>query len=182
MLLLIRDTTMKRRTALLAAAAVCGLCSAAHALYRVHDSGKWPTSWPRQLEPLRKQARTYVGPMVDQQHYAIRFQHREEFEAAWTQLLKVKTKGAPVFLVRAPSYFLGEGVRAGVIVHSPPAGQADNPNTPEAPIRGVTSLRERWMNTTYLEVVVDGDVIDPNLIRIPTKTPIFDERSQANPG
>lgn len=172
---------MKARIAFFAAAAVFGLCSAAQALYTLDEVGKWPKSWPRQLEPLRKQARTFVGPTVAQQHFAIRFSRREEFESAWTQLLKVKTKGAPVFLVRGPSFFLDDGVKAGVIVHSPPAGQSDNPNTPEAPIPGVTNPRVRWMNTTYLEVVVDGDVIDPDRIRIPADTPLFDERSQAKP-
>lgn len=172
---------MKTRIALFAAVAVCVLCSAAHALYTVDNSGKWPKSWPRELEPLRKQARTLVGPMVEQQHFAIRFSRREEFESAWPQFLKVKTPGAPVFLVRGPSFFLGDGVKAGVIVHSPPAGQSNNPNTPEAPIPGVTNPRVRWMNTTYLEVVVDGDVIDPDRIRLPAHTPLFDERSKAKP-
>jgi hypothetical protein len=182
MLLFVDRTMMKTRTALLAIAAVCGFCSAAQALYSVDDSGKWPKSWPRQLEPLRKQARTFVGPTVAQQHFAIRFKNQEEFESAWPRLLEVKTKGAPVFLVRGPSFFLGEGVKAGVIVHSPPAGQSDNPNTPEAPIPGVTNPRERWMNTTYLEVVVDGDTIVPKRLRIPANTPLIDEQSQANPG
>jgi hypothetical protein len=172
---------MKTRTALLAAAAVCGLCSAAHAVYSIDDSGMWPKSWPRQLEPLRKQARTFVGPTVAQRHYAIRFAQREEFESAWTQLLKVKTKGAPIFLVRGPNFFLGEGVKAGVIVHSPPAGQPDDPNTAKAPIPGLTNPRLSWMNNTYLEVVVDEDVIVPKRIRIPTNAPLFDERSQAGP-
>jgi hypothetical protein len=168
---------MNTQTTLLAVATACGLCSAAHALYTVDDSGNWPKSWPRALEPLRRQSRTFVGPMVAQQHFAIRFKDREEFEAAWPQLLKVKTKGAPVFLVRGPSFFLGDGVKAGVIVHSPPAGQSNNPNTPEAPIPGVTDPWVRWMNTTFLEVVVDGDVIDRNRLRIPADTPVFGERS-----
>jgi hypothetical protein len=171
---------MKPPAAALAAAAAVGLCSAAHALYRVHDSGTWPKTWPPELEPLRKQARTFVGPTVDQQHFAIRFKDRQEFEAAWPQLLKVKTKGAPIFLVRG-SFFLGDQAKAGVIVHSPPVGQHDNPRTPEAPIPGVTNERERWMNPTYFEVVVDGDVIDSRRIRIPKGTPVHDERSPAKP-
>ncbi|MGV3720529.1 MAG: hypothetical protein ACO1SX_06425 [Actinomycetota bacterium] len=172
---------MKARITLPAALIVLGLCSAAHAAYSVNDSGTWPRSWPRQLEPLRKQARTFVGPTVAQQHFAIRFTDRADFEAAWPQLLKVKTKGAPVFLVRSPNFFLGDGVKAGVIVHSPPVGQSNNPNTPEAPIPGVANPRVRWMNTTFLEVVVDGDDIDPDRIRFPANTPLLDERSQAKP-
>jgi hypothetical protein len=94
---------------------------------------------------------------------------------------KVKTPGAPAFLVRGPNFFLGDGVKAGVIIHSPPVGQSNNPNPPEAPIAGITNPRVRWMNTTYLEVVVDGDVIDPDRIRLPGHTPLFDERSKAKP-
>lgn len=169
---------MKIRTVLLSAAATCGLCTAAQALYSLSGTGDWPKSWPRPLEPLRKQARTLVGPMVAQRHYGIRFTDRGQFEAAWPQLLKVKTKGAPVFLVRGPNFFLGDRAKAGVVVHAPPEGRSDNPNTPEAPIGGVENLRERWMNTTYLEVVVDGDVIDAARLRIPKGTPLVDERSR----
>ena len=172
---------MKARMAFFIAAAVLGFSSAASALYSVNETGTWPKSWPRQLEPLRVQARTFVGPTVEQQHFAIRLTRREQFESAWPHLLKVKTKGAPVFLVRGPNYFLGAGVKAGVIVHSPPAGQSTNPATPEAPIPGVTEPRMRWMNTTYLEVVVDGQVIDPKRLHLPARTPLFDERSQARP-
>ena len=166
---------MKTRTAFLAAA-LCAVSSTAYALYSVSDTGTWPKSWPAELEPLRKQSRTLVGPLVPQRHYAIPFTRREEFESAWPQLLKVKSKGAPVFLVRGPSFFLPEGSMAGVVVHSPPSGQAKNPATPEAPIPGVTNPRERWMNTTYIDLVVDGEIIDLNRIRLPADTPTIDQR------
>lgn len=168
---------MKTHPAVLSLAAACALGSAAHALYSVSAAGTWPKSWPRPLEPLRKQARTYVGPMVEQQHHAIRFTRRQDFEAAWPHLLKVKTRGAPVLLVRE-SFFMGKEGGAGVIVHAPPVGQHRNPATPEAPIPGVTNPRERWMNTTYLEVVVDGDIIDAGRLRIPENTPTLDERDK----
>ncbi len=34
------------------------------------------------------------------------------------------------------------------------------------------------MNTTYIEVVVDGDVIDADRLRIPRDTPVLDERAK----
>ena len=167
---------MKKPIAFLAAAAVCAMCCTAYALYDVNDTGTWPKSWPAQLEPLRKQSRTLVGPMAPRQHYAIRFTKREEFEAAWPHLLKVKTPGAPIFLVRGPNFFLGEGVKAGVVVHCPPEGQANNPATPEAPIPDVVNPRMRWMNTNTIELVVDGTVVDLNRVPLPGDTPIIDER------
>ncbi len=166
---------MKRTTAFLAALALCALCPTVYALYSVADKGTWPESWPKELEPLRKQARTLVGPMVAQAHYEIPFTKREEFEAAWPHLLKVKSKGAPIILVRGPKTDFFEVKPAGVLIHSPPVATEKQVN-PETPIPGVTNVRERWMNTTYIELVVDGDIVDLNRIPLPADTPIIDER------
>jgi len=35
--------------------------SSMYAAYMIADKGMWPESWPKELEPLRKQARTYEG-------------------------------------------------------------------------------------------------------------------------
>jgi hypothetical protein len=167
---------MKKALSILAAVVLCGICSAAWALYGVNDVGTWPKSWPSELEPLRKQARTLVGPMAPHRHYAIRFTSREQFEAAWPSLLKVKTKGAPIFVVRGENFFLGEKQKAGVVVHCPPEGQNKNPRTPEKPIEGVQEPHMRWMNTYYLEVVDDGEIVDFEHLKVPKRTPIIDER------
>lgn len=169
---------MKRTTAFLAAI-VLGAVGSAYGLYSVSDTGTWPKSWPAELEPLRKQSRTLVGPLIAQ-HHEIPFAQREAFESAWPQLLKVKSKGAPVILLRAPDAWLGETIKAGVRIHAPPPGQADNPNTPEAPI-GSPNLRTRWMYTTFIELVVDGEIVDLNRIPLPADTPIIDERFKAGP-
>jgi hypothetical protein len=165
----VEKTLVKTAIAFLTAVAL-GTAGPAFALYCVSFEGTWPKSWPRELEPLRKQARTLVGPEVLQRHYAIPFSKRGEFEAAWPHLLKVKSKGTPIFLVRAPNFFLGEH-KAGVIVHSPPEGT----NTPEAPLPSENG-RVRWMYTTYLELIVDGAIVDLNRIPLPADTPIIDER------
>ena len=151
---------MKRTTAFLAAIAFCAVCSV-YADYRVTGKGTWPKSWPKELAPLRKQARTLEGPLAPHLHYPIPFTKREEFESAWPHILKVKSKGAPVRLVRGPNFFLGAHIKAGVVIHTPPPGQADNPATPD---------------TTYVELVVDGDIVDLNRIPLPADTPIIDER------
>lgn len=144
-------------------ALVVVVCPAVWAMYEVSDRGEWPKSWPAELEGLRKQARTLVGPMIAARHYGISFKNREEFEAAWPSLLKVKSKGAPVILMRGQNFFL-DG-KAGVVVHCPPEGQWKNPRTPEAPIGGQNmDLRERWMYTNYIELVVDGEIVDLNRI------------------
>lgn len=151
---------MKRAIVFLAAIAFCAV-SSVHADYGVTGKGTWPKSWPKEMEPLRKQASTFEGPLAPHQHYAIPFTKREEFESAWPHILKVKSKRAAVRLVRGPNFFLGEH-KAGVVVHGPPPGQADNPAAPKAPI--------------YIELLVDGDIVDLNRIPLPADTPIIDER------
>ena len=149
--------------------------STAFALYSVSETGDWPKDWPKELEPLRKQSHTLVGPMLEAQHFAMRFKTREEFEAAWPHILKVKTQGAPIFLKRGPNFFLDKEL-AGVVVHCPPKGQWDNPKTPEAPIKGYpTESPHRWQWTNYIELVVDGQIVDLNRIQLPADTPIIDE-------
>ena len=154
---------------------LCLVCSTAYALYSVSDKGDWPKTWPKELETLRASSRTFVGPKAAFHHHAIPFTKQEDTLSAWPHLLKTKTEAAPVILVRGPSFFLGEKVKAGVIVHCPPPGQSDNPATPEAPINS-PSVRERWMYTTYIEVVVDGEIVDLNRLQLPAYTPIVDER------
>ena len=132
---------------------------------------------PKQLEPLRGQSRTLVGPQFAHSHFHIPFTKREEFESAWPHFLKVKSKGAPVILVRAPKTDFFAIKPAGVLIHSPPDA-ADKRKNPEAPIAGVTNLHRRWMNTTYIELAVDGQIVDLNRIALPADTPIIDQRFQ----
>ena len=155
---------------------VCAITSAALALYEVIDEGIWPRTWPAELEPLRKQARTLEGPMVAARHYEIPFTNRAEFEAAWPHVLKVKSAGAPVILVRGPHEWVGATMPAGVRVHARPEG-TDRRAAPEGPLPGHESnVRAKWMWTTYIELVIDGDVVDLNRIALPPDTPVIDER------
>src|SRR5438132_171504 len=136
---------MKSNIAFCAAIAFCAV-STVRADYSVTDKGTWPKSWPKELEPLRKQARTFEGPLAPHQHYAIPFTKREEFESAWPHLLKVKSKGAPIILLRKMTFF--QVKPAGVLIHSPPTG-TDKRANPEEPIPGQSDVRTRWMNTTF---------------------------------
>lgn len=166
---------MKRTIVLLAATAFFAACSAVFALYSVDDKGTWPKTWPAELEALRKQSRTLTGPMVAQPHYEIPFTKREEFESAWPHLLKVKSKGAPVILLRGPNAELGTTIEAGVRIHCPPP-QAPGHAMPEAPLPGQSTPRSTWMYTTFIELIVDGKVVDLNRIPLPADTPIIDQR------
>jgi hypothetical protein len=167
---------MTRTVASIVALASVVICSTACALYSVSHTGDWPKDWPSELEPLRKQSRTFVGPTFSARHFAVRFADRNEFEAAWPHILKVKSQGAPIFLVRGPNYFLGKE-QAGLVIHCPPEGQWDNPKIPEAPIKAYADdSPSRWSNTNYIELVVDGKIIDLNRILLPSGTPIVDER------
>ena len=169
---------MVTKTAFLTAIAFSALCSTAQALYSVADKGAWPESWPKELEPLRKQSRTFVGPVAPQPHYEIPFTNREEFESAWPKLLKVKSQGAPVFLVRGPTS-LG-GTKAGVWIHCPPP-LTGNRGLPEVPLAGDPSEAGSWLYTTFLELVVNGNIVDLNRIPLPVNTPIIDKRFEKLP-
>ncbi len=86
-----------KRTAVIFFAIVFSLVSSVYAIYTVTDTETWPKSWPAELEPLRKQSRTFEGPKQPLQHHAIPFTKRDEFESAWPHLLKIKSKGARSF-------------------------------------------------------------------------------------
>ena len=66
-------------------------------------------------------------------------------------------------------------MKAGVVVHTPPVG-ADKRAMPQEPVPGQSNPRATWMNTTYLVLIVDGDVVDLNHTHLPADTPIIDER------
>jgi hypothetical protein len=158
---------MKRSIALLAVCVLCVACPL-HADYSVQDRGAWPETWPEELEPLREPSRTLEGPLLPLLHYAIPFTSREEFEAAWPHLLKVKTPGAPIVLRRGPSFWLGDESNAGVCIHTPPQG--------EDLVADAEAAGDRLERTIYIELIVDGEIIDLNRIPLPPDTPIIDER------
>ena len=168
---------MIRRVALLTLIVFCAV-GPAYALYKVFNEGTWPKSWPKELEPLRKQARTYEGPVKLFRRYLIPFTKQGEFEAAWPYLLKVKTKGAPVFLVPGPRTDFFAINPAGVLVHAPPV-DIDRLAQPERPLDGDMDAGTKWANTTYIELAVDGKIVDLNRIQLPSDCQIIDERFKA---
>ena len=158
---------MNRAISMLAAITIFWACPL-YAEYTVENRGAWPNDWPKDLEPLRKQSRTFEGPKQPLLHYGIPFTKREEFESAWPHILKVKSQGAPVVLRRGPNFWLGKETNAGVCIHTPPKG--------EDPIAGAKIVGGRWEQTIYIELIVDGEIVDLNRIPLPSDTPIIDER------
>lgn len=182
---------MIRTIPMLAAISILGVCPV-YAQYSVVNRGAWPNEWPKELEPLRKQSRTFDGPnpvgtlestlgaKIAKQtravegpqqpllHYAIPFTKREDFESAWPHILKVKSQGAPIILRSGSSFWLVKGAKAGVCVHTPPNGQT--------PVAGDKIKRGRWEETIYMELIVDGEIVDLNRLPLPADTPIIDER------
>jgi hypothetical protein len=158
---------MKQAITILAAIALFSTCPL-YADYTVENRGSWPDDWPKELETLREQSRTLEGPTRPSLHYAIPFTKRHEFEAAWPKLLKVKTKGAPIVLRGGPSFWLGNEKNAGVCVHTPLEGQV--------PIADGKDAKGNWEKTIYIELIVDGEIVDLNRILLPPDTPIIDER------
>jgi hypothetical protein len=166
---------MKRTPAVLAVLALSTVCSV-YALDAITDRGTWPKSWPSELEPLRGRARSVRGGAADLTRYEIPFTNREEFESAWPHILAVKTKGAPVILVHGPDTYAGSKIKnAGVRIHCPP-GQVGEPVTPAGPIPGQSDPRVTWLGNNYIELFVDGGVVDLNRTPLPADTPIIDER------
>ena len=73
--------------------------SVSFALIFTSDEGTWPDTWPKELEQFRKQSKSYnLSSGTEEEWHEILFQKRENFEAAWPHILKLKTKGAPLII------------------------------------------------------------------------------------
>jgi hypothetical protein len=173
---------MIRTRILVAAIALSAVCAVATAEWAVFDKGAWPETWPKALEPLRKQSRSIRGGggVYDLSIHHIPFKDRDAFDAAWPELLKVKTKGAPLVLLRSPNthWYFGK-MTAGVLIHTPsPEMKIKEPAQPFEPTGDVVT---RWWHTIYIELVVDGEIVDLNRIPLPPDTPIIDERFKPDP-
>ena len=69
---------------------------------------------------------------------------------------------------------------AGVCIHTPPADSTGK-GTGKSPRKSAkTRGGDRWEETIYIELIVDGEVVDLNRIPLPADTPIIDERFKEN--
>ena len=132
--------------------------TAANAISFGKPGGGWPKNWPQQLEPFRKHAWTWEHGFGGTS-YDIPFATRDEFEAAWPFLLELKDKGAPITLVRGQRLRVKKMRSAGARIVLPRPGVKTGP-----------------LAVTSITLVVDGDIVDLNRIRLPADTPLIDRR------
>lgn len=150
----------KQFTFVFVAAIVFSAVGSVYAIDFGGPGGTWPKSWPKELEPLRKQAWTWVGGQIMSTRYEIPFANREEFESAWPHIVKLKSKGASLTLVNRSHYFgSAADMTAGVIILPPLDKSSKGP-----------------YSVTRIFLKVDGKIVDLNRIRLPADTPIVDER------
>jgi len=126
--------------------------------------GAWPKSWPKELDRFREKAWTWEEGLFACPRYDIAFDNRKDFESAWPHILSLKSKGAPVTLLRGEHVHVWttrppKSQTAGVIIRPPLPGQTKGD-----------------LSTTRITLVVDGKIIDLNHIRLPPDTPIIDKR------
>lgn len=160
----------------------------AQALLMGGPGGWWPKSWPKELEPLRKQAWTWSHGRTHQGiawgSYDIEFKSREQFETAWPHILKLHEKGVPVTLRR--------GAHVRVWKTRPPKGQmagvrivfskkVDIKRPPKIKLEKTTFSKTGGVFATKcmvrgIELVVDGKIVDLNRIHLPADAQIIDKR------
>jgi len=84
--------------------AFLGITSLCYSLVMTQNTGKWPDSWPKELEPYRSISRTFELTAGNQEDvYEIPVSDRKQFETLWPIILKVKTPEAPLRLSRIKS-------------------------------------------------------------------------------
>jgi len=131
----------RRRTGIIAlCASILALATAISlALYSVTDKGAWSENWPKELEPLRSQARTLVHSQFAV--HEIPFSEGAQFERAWPHILSVKSKEAPLTFWSSPYTRLGN-IKAGVRILSPLTGTLVGPEGARYPAGAETVIPE----------------------------------------
>ena len=74
-----------------------------------------------------------------------------------------------------PNFFLGKEAKGGVVVHCPPEDESKTSATPSEPINA-DNYRQLLTHSTYIELVVDGKIIDLNRIPLSNECLVIDQR------
>lgn len=150
----------------------------------------------------------YVANGTQETVYQIPFHSQEEFEQAWPHILAVKSPGGVLILDDWPSRYAAENMGPGVRLICPNSGAStstdqngvtlewrwppENVDPTYEPPEYVVQEGGAWVPYTPSEqfrgfrnrarvdvmLVVDGDIVDLNRIRLPEDTKIIDRRLQ----
>lgn len=82
-----------------------GGASPCGALWEISGEGRWPDSWPEELEPLRAQSDTLSHISCDV--HEIPFADREQLERALPYFLAIASEGTPLTLARGKNPWTG---------------------------------------------------------------------------
>jgi hypothetical protein len=157
--------------------AFLGITSLCYALAMIQNTGNWPDSWPKEMEPLRSQARTVEFAAGNQEDiYDISFTDRTQFETFWPIILKVKTPQAPLQLSSikpAEPNALLSNAHAVVRIYAPPKNCSTGPGGKEgeeimklqeamrkASLHERTKLEQEFAQK-WNELVKQGKVLKP---------------------
>ncbi len=162
--------TMKQAIAICAAIGLILACPL-FADFGVVNRGIWPDDWPKELETLRERSRTLEGPKQSFLNYAISFTTRDEFEAAGRTCLRSKRRALLLFCGGVPAFGLKMKRMLGFASIRHPKVKSRSPTGRNA--------KGNWETTNYIELIVDGEIVDLNRILLPPDTPIIDERFQS---
>ena len=166
----------------------------------VLQQGTWPETWPKELEPYRAKAVT-LGLHAGHQEkiYVIPFENRDEFEAVWPHILKVRSPKSPITLECSPWKHVDESMAAGVrILHpllsshssiAPIWPQDIDTQSGEFPEYVVRNLGKWVPQSTAgkragfafrarvdIVLVVDDNIVDLKRIQLPADAKIIDKR------
>ena len=106
-------------------------CASSWALIGVQDGGKWPDTWPNELDSLRANAKTImVAHGIQEDVHKISFTSAEEFARAWPFLLSVKDRNSRVILEDSPHLHAtsGTSVTVGVLMLCTPDSSVTLPD------------------------------------------------------
>ena len=182
---------MKSCGLLLLAVSLFASSFAAHALSTGGPGGWWPEDWPKELEPLRKQAWTWSHGRIHEgrahNSFEITFKSREQFEAMWPHLLKLRPKNVPLTFREGPLVMFwdtrpAKNKTAGIRILTWSPAQRGKPAKPVKPVQtefAKTPGVFMAQCTIYaIEIVVDGKVLDFKKIPLPSDVKVIDKRGK----
>lgn len=133
--------------------------------YVVSKDGAWPQNWPIKLEPLRNQSRSLEGGFYPIRFHEISFKDSSEFKRYWPTLLSLKSSKTSITLLKSPDPVFGN-LKAGVRIKCVPL------NDLKAKEESVVKPKDK----VWIELIVDGEIIDLNKVPLPGDAPIYDKR------